>query len=96
MLLDPLPEVSAGGILYPTQLTRTNQGLPKQHALTAHVLAAGREASYLVGTRVAFTRLYYGWLYKLADKRQVGFVDARNVLFRVDSTLNMATIEAVR
>lgn len=96
VLLDPLPEQTSQGLYLPTKQTTLAAGLPKAHALTAQVLAAGPQAQHLVGQRVAFTRLYYGWLYRLSGGRQVGFVDARNVLFTVGPEVDPRRIESVR
>lgn len=69
------------GLIWLLPSERTNYaGLGHTVFMRAVVVGTGPDCKILkVGDRVAFTRLFFAWLFKLQDGTLVGYIDADNI-----------------
>jgi hypothetical protein len=77
---------TASGLLYlPGKIHGFYGGLPHMRTLYGTILAAGPDATVMVGERVAFTRLYFAiWLPLMEEGAFVGWINENDMIGYAD------------
>jgi hypothetical protein len=53
---------------------------PHAHIVSATVLSAGPKTQLTPGDRICFQRLHFAWLFQLADRSYVGYIQEGNLV----------------